>query len=41
MSSGSRAFSQKTICEEKNRGQIMKAVAMAEELGLKEGTDFS
>lgn len=30
----------KTICEAKNRNQLMKAVTMAEELGLKEGTDF-
>ena len=30
----------KTICESKNKKQLMKAVIMAEELGLKEGTDF-
>ena len=30
----------KTICEAKNRAQLMKAVTMAEELGLKEETDF-
>ena len=30
----------KTICEAKNRNQLVKAVAMAEELGLKEGEDF-
>ncbi len=30
----------KTICEAKNRNQLMKAVAMAEELGLKENLDF-
>lgn len=30
----------KTICEAKNRNQLMKAVIIAEELGLKEGTDF-
>lgn len=30
----------KTICEAKNRNQLMKAVTMAEELGLKEGVDF-
>ena len=30
----------KTICEAKNRNQLMKAVTMAEELGLKEGIDF-
>ena len=30
----------KTICEAKNRNQLMKAVTMAEELGLKEGTDY-
>ncbi len=30
----------KTICEAKNRNQLMKAVAMAEELGLKENEDF-
>ena len=30
----------KTICEAKNRNHLMKAVTMAEELGLKEGKDF-
>ena len=30
----------KTICEAKNRNQLMKAVTMAEELGLKEDEDF-
>lgn len=30
----------KTICEAKNRDQLMKAVTIAEELGLQEGTDF-
>ena len=30
----------KTICEAKNRNQLMKAVTIAEELGLKEGVDF-
>ena len=30
----------KTICEAKNRNQLIKAVTMAEEMGLKEGTDF-
>ena len=30
----------KTICEAKNRNHLMKAVAIAEELGLKEGEDF-
>lgn len=30
----------KTICEAKNRNQIMKAVTIAEELGLQEGKDF-
>ncbi len=30
----------KTICEAKNRNHLLKAVAMAEELGLKEGKDF-
>ena len=30
----------KTICEAKNRNQIMKAVSMAEEAGLVEGKDF-
>lgn len=30
----------KTICEAKNRNQLLKAVSMAEELGLKEGEDF-
>jgi PTH2 family peptidyl-tRNA hydrolase len=30
----------KTICEARNRNHMMKAATMAEELGLKEGTDF-
>ena len=30
----------KTICEAKNRNQLMKAITMAEELGLKAGEDF-
>ena len=30
----------KTICEAKNRNQLMKAVTLAEELGLKENKDF-
>ena len=30
----------KTICEAKNRNHLLKAVTMAEELGLKEGIDF-
>lgn len=30
----------KTICEARNRNHLMKAVAMADELGLKEGKDF-
>ena len=30
----------KTICEAKNKTQLLKTVIMAEELGLKEGTDF-
>ena len=30
----------KTICEAKNRNQLMKAITMAEELGLTEGEDF-
>lgn len=30
----------KTICEAKNRNQLLKAVALAEELGLKENEDF-
>ena len=30
----------KTICEAKNRTQLMKAVTMAKELGLKESVDF-
>ena len=30
----------KTICEAKNRNQLMKAVTIAEELGLKDGKDF-
>lgn len=30
----------KTVCEAKNHNQLMKAVSMAELLGLKEGEDF-
>jgi PTH2 family peptidyl-tRNA hydrolase len=30
----------KTVCEAKNHRQIMKAISIAEEIGLKEGTDF-
>lgn len=30
----------KTICEAKNRNHLMKAVTIAEELGLKENEDF-
>lgn len=30
----------KTICEARNRNHLMKAVTMAEELGLREGKDF-
>ena len=30
----------KTICEAKNKNQLLKAVTIAEELGLKEGVDF-
>lgn len=30
----------KTICEAKNRNHLMKAVTIAEELGLEEGKDF-
>lgn len=30
----------KTICEAKNRNHLMKAVTIAEELGLKESKDF-
>ena len=30
----------KTVCEAKNRNQLLKAVTMAEELGLTEGKDF-
>ena len=30
----------KTICEAKNRNQLMKAIVMAEEMGLQEGKDF-
>lgn len=30
----------KTVCEAKNRNQLMKAIAIAEELGLQEGKDF-
>lgn len=30
----------KTVCEAKNKNHLMKAVAIAESLGLKEGEDF-
>lgn len=30
----------KTICEARNRNQLMKAVELAKELGLEEGKDF-
>lgn len=30
----------KTVCEAKNRSQLMKAAAMAEEMGMKECQDF-
>lgn len=30
----------KTICEAKNRNQLMKAAAMADELGLVKGRDY-
>ena len=30
----------KTICEAKNKNQLLKAKTIAEELGLKEGVDF-
>ena len=30
----------KTICQAKNKNQLMKAITIAEELGLKEGEDF-
>jgi PTH2 family peptidyl-tRNA hydrolase len=30
----------KTICEAKNRNQLLKAAAIAEELGLRGGEDF-
>lgn len=30
----------KTICEAKNKNQLLKAKTLAEELGLKEGVDF-
>lgn len=30
----------KTICEARNRNQLMKAVEIAKELGLEEGKDF-
>ena len=30
----------KTVCEAKNKNQLLKAVALAEEQGLKEGVDF-
>ena len=30
----------KTICEAKNRNQLMRAVSIADELGLKEGQDY-
>ena len=30
----------KTVCEARNRNHLMKAVTLAEEQGLKEGTDY-
>lgn len=30
----------KTVCEAKNRNQLMKAITIANELGLEEGEDF-
>lgn len=30
----------KTVCEARNRNQLLKAVIIAEELGFKEGVDF-
>ena len=30
----------KTVCQAKNKNQLMKAVTIAEELGLEEGKDF-
>ena len=30
----------KTVCEAKNRNQLLKAASIAEELGLQEGKDF-
>ena len=30
----------KTVCQAKNKNQLMKAVTIAEELGMKEGEDF-
>ena len=30
----------KTVCEAKNKNHLLKAVAMAEEMGMKEGVDF-
>ena len=30
----------KTVCEAKNRNQLLKAVSIAKELGLQEGKDF-
>ena len=30
----------KTVCEAKNKSQLLKAVVLAEEQGLQEGTDF-
>lgn len=30
----------KTLCEAKNKNQLLKAVTMAQELGLKEGEDY-
>lgn len=30
----------KTVCEAKNKNQLMKAVTIAEEMGMKEGVDF-
>jgi len=35
-----RGIFTKIICEARNRDHLLKAVTMAEELGLKEGRDF-
>ena len=35
-----RGIFTKTVCEAKNKNQLMKAVTKAEEMGLREGDDF-